>query len=190
MKGYSRCMASLRSAMDEMRLKRGTYRIDENKCVPIKVRIRTWRAVLDKLPTKTNLIRKGVLLDNDLCPLCNSHPETVNHLFVECDKAIEARGVINTWWKVFASNGRRLDEILIADGDNNRKVSTIKSVILHAYIWLIWKSRNTVAFKGTPCNPRIIANDVQSESFLWIKNRSVFGNSWNWLEWRCNPDSM
>ncbi|KAJ9547368.1 hypothetical protein OSB04_019911 [Centaurea solstitialis] len=70
-------VASLRLAMDDMSLPRGGSRISENKSVPIKVRITSWRAALDSLPTKINLIRRGVALGDDLCPLCKHQPESV-----------------------------------------------------------------------------------------------------------------
>ncbi|GJS23218.1 RNA-directed DNA polymerase, eukaryota [Tanacetum coccineum] len=50
----------------------------------------SWRARRDKLPTRVNLSRRGVLLDSHLCPLCNPAMEDVQHVFFRCDVA---RGV-------------------------------------------------------------------------------------------------
>ena len=58
--------------------------------MPTKVKILKWRAILDKLPTKVNLVRKGVDLENDRCSLCIEEPETVTHLFVDFKITSEA----------------------------------------------------------------------------------------------------
>ncbi|KAJ9547493.1 hypothetical protein OSB04_020036 [Centaurea solstitialis] len=187
-------VASLRLAMDDMSLPRGGPRISENKSVPIKVKITSWRAARDSLPTKINLIRRGVALGDDLCPLCKYQPESVKHLFVECDRTKAARGAINNWWRVLATNANELNGILLGDddegSDNNKKLRLAKNAIFHAYIWAIWKGRNEVVFNGTSFNPLLIANLVQSETYFWVKNRCAFGKNLSWLEWRCNPESL
>ncbi|GJW67783.1 RNA-directed DNA polymerase, eukaryota [Tanacetum coccineum] len=48
---------------------------------PFKVNIFSWRARRDRLPTRVNLSRRGVLLDSHLCPLCNAAMEDVQHVF-------------------------------------------------------------------------------------------------------------
>nr|GEX95347.1 RNA-directed DNA polymerase, eukaryota [Tanacetum cinerariifolium] len=40
------------------------------KYIPIKINVFAWRARLDHLPTRSNLVRRGVVLDSSLCPLC------------------------------------------------------------------------------------------------------------------------
>ncbi|GKC72735.1 phospholipase-like protein, partial [Tanacetum coccineum] len=47
------------------------------KFIPIKVNVFFWRARRDRLPTRVNLSRRGVLLDSHLCPLCNAAMEDV-----------------------------------------------------------------------------------------------------------------
>jgi len=39
-----------------------------------------WRLLLDKLPTRANLSRRGVQLGNTWCPLCQEGVETTQHL--------------------------------------------------------------------------------------------------------------
>jgi len=39
---------------------------------------------LDRLPTRANLSRRGVLLGNMWCPLCQKGVETTQHLFITC----------------------------------------------------------------------------------------------------------
>ena len=43
-----------------------------------------WRILLDRLPTRLNLARRGVQLANPLCPLCQDDVEANDHLFNTC----------------------------------------------------------------------------------------------------------
>ncbi|GJW67966.1 RNA-directed DNA polymerase, eukaryota [Tanacetum coccineum] len=51
------------------------------KYIPIKINIFAWRARLDRLPTRSNLLRRGVVLDSSLCPICWHVPEDI---FMSC----------------------------------------------------------------------------------------------------------
>nr|GEY83271.1 RNA-directed DNA polymerase, eukaryota [Tanacetum cinerariifolium] len=49
------------------------------KCIPKKINIFVWRAHRDCLPTRQNLIRRGVVLESDVCPLCEDSVEEPQH---------------------------------------------------------------------------------------------------------------
>nr|GEV74547.1 RNA-directed DNA polymerase, eukaryota [Tanacetum cinerariifolium] len=51
------------------------------KYILIKINIFAWRARCDCLPTRVNLIRRGVTLESSNCPLCLSCEEDVHHVF-------------------------------------------------------------------------------------------------------------
>ncbi|GJS78792.1 RNA-directed DNA polymerase, eukaryota [Tanacetum coccineum] len=42
------------------------------KYVPIKINVFAWNVFLDRLPTRSNLQHRGVLVSDSLCPLCSS----------------------------------------------------------------------------------------------------------------------
>nr|GEW40045.1 zinc finger, CCHC-type [Tanacetum cinerariifolium] len=52
---------------------------------------------LDKLPTLVNLDKKGIDVDSLLCPVCNAHVETVNHLFFSCEMEQDLWGLLARW---------------------------------------------------------------------------------------------
>ncbi|GJT69646.1 RNA-directed DNA polymerase, eukaryota [Tanacetum coccineum] len=56
------------------------------KFIPIKVNVFSWRARRDRLPTRVNLSRRGVLLDSHLCPLVSAM-EDVSMFSFRCDGA-------------------------------------------------------------------------------------------------------
>ncbi|GJZ19505.1 RNA-directed DNA polymerase, eukaryota [Tanacetum coccineum] len=68
------------------------------KFIPIKVNVFSWRARRDRLPTRVNLSRRGVLLDSHLCPLCTAAMEDVQHVFFRCDVARVVLRKICRWW--------------------------------------------------------------------------------------------
>ncbi|GKD14429.1 RNA-directed DNA polymerase, eukaryota [Tanacetum coccineum] len=49
------------------------------KHVPIKVNVFAWRARLDRLPTRLNLSKRGILTNSIACPICDSGLRSGNH---------------------------------------------------------------------------------------------------------------
>nr|GEV78270.1 RNA-directed DNA polymerase, eukaryota [Tanacetum cinerariifolium] len=68
------------------------------KYIPIKINVFSWRARLDRLPTRSNLVRRGVVLDSSLCPLCGVVPEDIHHVLFLCDTAKLVFRRICRWW--------------------------------------------------------------------------------------------
>ncbi|XP_024178964.1 uncharacterized protein LOC112184978 [Rosa chinensis] len=52
--------------------------------IPNKAKIHVWRACLDILPSLGSLASKRVVLDSNICVLCESHTETTIHLCRDC----------------------------------------------------------------------------------------------------------
>nr|GEY93625.1 RNA-directed DNA polymerase, eukaryota [Tanacetum cinerariifolium] len=63
-------------------------------------RVKDIRSVLDRHPTRGNLISRGVTMDSPLCPICELTLEDSSHLFFSCDlgKSISQR--IFRWWNI------------------------------------------------------------------------------------------
>nr|GEV28427.1 transposase, MuDR, MULE transposase domain protein [Tanacetum cinerariifolium]GEV75402.1 transposase, MuDR, MULE transposase domain protein [Tanacetum cinerariifolium] len=68
------------------------------KHVPIKVNIFAWRARLDRLPTRGNLISRGVVLNSSNCSNCDLVTEDSQHLFLSCDLAKSIAQKLCRWW--------------------------------------------------------------------------------------------
>nr|GEW07070.1 ribonuclease H-like domain-containing protein [Tanacetum cinerariifolium] len=51
------------------------------KYIPIKINVFNWHARLDRLPTRCNLLNRGVVLESSLCPKCGSVPKDAQHIF-------------------------------------------------------------------------------------------------------------
>ena len=57
------------------------------KMAPPKVEMLVWFLVLGKLNTKDRLAQLNIIISNGdvSCVLCNSHVESLGHLFVSCN---------------------------------------------------------------------------------------------------------
>nr|GEV82948.1 RNA-directed DNA polymerase, eukaryota [Tanacetum cinerariifolium] len=74
------------------------------KCIPKKINIFVWRARRDCLPTRQNLIRRGVVLESDVCPLCEDSVEEPRHVFFQCSIAQCVIYRICRWWDLDGQN--------------------------------------------------------------------------------------
>ena len=157
--------------------------------VPRKTRILLWKARLDRVPTKTNLLKRNIQLEDESCTLCDGQSETIDHLLVECSKSDEVRRAVNRWWNVFTFPCDNLNELLGSDfGSSQKEICNLtKTVIKHAYIWEVWKGRNDAIFNQVPFNTHRVANLIQYTAFNWLVYRSSFGCSVSWTDWCCNP---
>ena len=59
--------------------------------IPAKVRIFAWRAYVNGLPTRLNMVTKGIDVDAT-CPLCGKDGENTKHALLYCKK------ICDVWW--------------------------------------------------------------------------------------------
>ncbi|GJT07082.1 RNA-directed DNA polymerase, eukaryota [Tanacetum coccineum] len=157
------------------------------KFIPIKINIFVWRARRDCLPTRTNLIRRGVYMDSIACPICGSYEEDIHHILFECDLAQAVLRRICRWWDLdwqiwssFANWNAWFSTIKLA--------SNIKSLlegVFYVTWWSIWVFRNHLMFDDKPPSRSTIIDDIMSLSFHWCKNRCNWVFSWE--DWLKNP---
>jgi len=66
--------------------------------VPLKVSILAWRLLRNRLPTKTNLVARGMIgTDAQLCVSGCGEVETAHHLFVSCPIFRELWSLVRAW---------------------------------------------------------------------------------------------
>ncbi|GKA04747.1 RNA-directed DNA polymerase, eukaryota, reverse transcriptase zinc-binding domain protein [Tanacetum coccineum] len=62
-----------------------------------------WKVMMDSLPTRFNISRRGICIDSILCAICNTGVETSRHLFFSCELARDVMNLIIRWWNVSSS---------------------------------------------------------------------------------------
>ncbi|GJZ27327.1 RNA-directed DNA polymerase, eukaryota [Tanacetum coccineum] len=90
----------IRSSIDSILLPSDAISTRWVKYVPIKINVFVWRARLDRLPTRVNLDRRGVIIDSVLCPLCGAVSEDISHVLFRCDLASRIFRRICRWWEL------------------------------------------------------------------------------------------
>ncbi|XP_021974542.1 uncharacterized protein LOC110869609 [Helianthus annuus] len=120
------------------------------KCawVPAKCDIFIWRSLLDRIPTRQALVRRNFRIDSELCVFCGEVAESVDHLFIACEKVIRLWNRLCDWAKIpfiFAfSFGDLLDYHKVFLG--NKKYKEIIRGLIFVAVWCIWKARNDMIF--------------------------------------------
>ncbi|XP_006579251.1 uncharacterized protein [Glycine max] len=61
--------------------------------IPSKIAVFAWRLCRGRLPTKENLRKRHMQINNMLCPICSGAMEDESHLFLHCIK------IQPIWWE-------------------------------------------------------------------------------------------
>lgn len=88
-------VASLRQVVDDKALRSCDPHSFWNRIVPCKVRILNWRIRIDRIASRDNLQKRGVVLVDYGCVFCKEVMETDDHLFMGCCIAKEVSRLLN-----------------------------------------------------------------------------------------------
>ena len=109
------------------------------------IRIFLWQLCHNTLPTRANLLRKGIYVD-PVCPACLSEIEDIDHLFVGCHM------VKKTWDLTVSHNwltSQPFPQSLPSVWEGLHNLYTARNSYLTRVAilsWSIWKSRNSMVF--------------------------------------------
>jgi len=153
---------------------------------PQKVIVFSWKLLLDRLPTRSNLVRRGVPLpERDLgCVSCAVPSESAVHLFIVCPAVLPVWYQVSSWlglefviliglaqlFQAFTSIGR------------GKRVRLGLFLVWHAVIWTIWTSRNNLIFSsGTPSEEPVV-DRVKLLAWKWFLAKCP-ASSCSYHEW-------
>jgi len=146
-----------------------------HKDVPLKVVMFAWRLFWDRLPTKDNLFRRGVLDQNSLeCVAGCGSVESSAHLFLHCNVSGSVWHLIYGWLGISAAAPQFLPDHFIHFsflGGSGKVCQSILQVIWFATIWKIWKERNNRLFTDKTCSIPQVVDKIKSLTFMWLKAR-------------------
>jgi len=139
------------------------------KAVPSAVLI-AWRLMENKLATRVNLSRRGVLVVNSLCSFCGKEEETCRHLFFDCSFA----------WQVWCKCFRWLGVLVVShiEPKNNfdqfrmslasEKVNSDWNITWVGVVSEIWNHRNNFIFKRGVADASEVFSLVQVNVWSWV----------------------
>jgi hypothetical protein len=142
---------------------------------PSKVIAFSWRLFRNRLPTRGNLVHRGIhLIGDDLnCVHCHGQEEVAAHLFLFCDVASMVWKVIFRWLGlviIIPPNMASLYECFLGAA-GNKKARIGFSLIWHATVWMLWKSRNKIIFSNGVLNPEEVVDMIKLLSWRWGLSR-------------------
>jgi hypothetical protein len=157
--------------------------------VPSKVSALAWQVFLNRIPSKMNLARRGIVhLDDTTCPLCGDEQETSCHIFLHCRYAAAVWYAINRWLGVMVvlpADPMMSYCVLVGTG-GNKKIRRGFSIVWLAYIWVLWRVRNDRVFNNLAGNIDDTIDNIQRTSWLWYLNKTAKSSSLLY-EWVWNP---
>ncbi|KAH1239475.1 putative ribonuclease H protein [Glycine max] len=140
--------------------------------VPSKVIVFAWRLLKDRLPTRDNLRRKHVELQDFMCPFCRTIEESAGHLFFHCSKVFPIWCEMLSWVNlvgVFPHHPRHHFLQHIYGAFEGIQLDRWKGWWL-ALTWTIWKHRNSIVFSNSAFNANKVVDDAVFLLWTWLKN--------------------
>ncbi|KAJ0853619.1 putative reverse transcriptase zinc-binding domain-containing protein [Helianthus annuus] len=146
-----------------------------------------WRAEMNRLPTKVELVKRGVHIAKT-CVWCDYCEETSIHVLSDCIIATNVWERIGRWCGVEPIYAFEVKDLLqvykkVTGGKMRRNI--VHGVMI-VTMWVLWKARNESVFNGKTAHIGDIVANVKSLSFLWLKNRSKCNNL-VWKDWCRSP---
>ncbi|GJW04814.1 RNA-directed DNA polymerase, eukaryota [Tanacetum coccineum] len=177
----------VRNLLDETFLPKADTPTRWIKCIPIKVNVFVWKALQDRLPTRSNLVRRNILIDSLSCPICDGEPEDSSHLFFRCCLARDVTRLVCRWWDLdFHSFNSYTDwQGWFKQLRLGAKSKEVLEGVFYVSWWSLWNFRNHLLFADS--NPRkdAIFDEIVLRSFNWCLARG--NRTLNWVSWLQHP---
>jgi len=160
------------------------------KAVPLKVNIFIWRLFLNRLSTKDNLLRRGVIDATQLpCATFSGESEDHIHLFFRCDVYGRLWPLVMKWLG--------FEEALIGDtishahqfrdlGGFSKNSRCAFITIWTSVLFIIWKDRNKRIFHNMFDTLEILTEKVKLQTYWWFKSYYILFD-FDYPVWRHNP---
>lgn len=105
-----------------------------------------WKASLDKLATRPNLIARGVDLPSSNCPFCDSDLEDIQHVLVECPRVSVVWRNVWSWWNLPPPTSFSIADVAKGNLPVRGWPSLTKAIngVFQISLWAIWNWRNRI----------------------------------------------
>ncbi|GAU17363.1 hypothetical protein TSUD_232390 [Trifolium subterraneum] len=174
----------------DINLNEGFNRFLWLKSIPLKVNIFVWRLFLNRLPTRDNLFRRGILDASMLaCATSCGRMEDVDHLFFQCPVYSRLWASVSKWMEVeTAFHGTLIlhSNQFCGLGGSSKSYNTLLIIIWVAVLFIIWKGRNHHIFKAGQDSLEAMVEKVKFQSYCWLKSCYVLFD-YDFSFWRQHP---
>ncbi|GLT95879.1 hypothetical protein SLE2022_135360 [Rubroshorea leprosula] len=157
--------------------------------IPSKVSVFSWQLLQDKLPTKDNLVKRGVLnvnQDNSCC-WCATAPEKVDHFLLNCDFAYNIWMRVCRWWGLTTVLSNTYLSMFHQHWWNGGKtVYKAWMAVWFAVVWTLWLGTNDKVFQDLEASADKLFDLIQIRSLHWVKGKVGLDNV-DLTDWKSNP---
>ncbi|GKV11786.1 hypothetical protein SLEP1_g23006 [Rubroshorea leprosula] len=126
-----------------------------NPNIPSKVAAFNWKVLLDRIPTKLNLLKRGVIKEEEerKCVLCEEEKEDSSHLFLNCKIVKWLWRACANWWGIEVGLQNECKKTFQLFGAWTKKSHKREGwdCIWNAVIWIVWMARNRKIFDNVEC---------------------------------------
>jgi len=131
--------------------------------------------MLEKLPTRLNLEKRGVVVLSNLCPLYNKFEEIAQHVLISCEVAQKVWDNCDRWFEIsYVKHQTIINHFQrFSLSGFSKKVNLVWKGMWVALVWEIWMHRNRIVFNSG------VVDDV--EIFTLAKLKAW---SWNRFRWQ------
>ncbi|GKV05586.1 hypothetical protein SLEP1_g17582 [Rubroshorea leprosula] len=163
-----------------------------NPTIPTKVAAFNWRVLMDRIPTRSNLFKRGIIkeVEERKCALCMGEEEDSSHLFLNCSVAKWLWKACTKWWGVKIVLQKECWPTFQHLGAWTKKTYKKEGwdCIWNAMLWTVWMARNKKIFDNAEVNLIKLFDLIQLRSFTWIKARKP-KCYFHLSDWLINPTS-
>ncbi|WOH03993.1 hypothetical protein DCAR_0623398 [Daucus carota subsp. sativus] len=127
-----------------------------------------WKLAWGALPTKSILSQRLKTTDSS-CQWCTLSPETLSHLFWECQLATWALSFIQSWWNISRNTFYRASNNLfrLLKFFSQKHINRIWKTVVAATLWTIWLARNEAIFNDVRLKQTDIHELIQLRVSIW-----------------------
>ncbi|KAL8542626.1 hypothetical protein ACS0TY_003489 [Phlomoides rotata] len=162
-----------------------------NNLVPPKIHFHSWRVLWERIPTTMKMSNRRSLPSNvsTNCIFCNEVPETVHHIFFECNFSYQV------WMEIFKWLG--FSSVLSSRPSTNllhfsrllrgKKGKEILVSIWDCIIWIIWKTRNEFVFQQVQFSKNKFIEELQARVWGWINEKYINSSVADYIVWIQEP---
>ncbi|KAJ9555388.1 hypothetical protein OSB04_010002 [Centaurea solstitialis] len=116
--------------------------------VPSKVNIMVRRLMLNRLASKSNLVKRNIPVSNSYCIFCGFGLESEDHLFLSCPLASLLWKEFMKWWNLNLTAPSSISDMMdwgTRNGFKGKQLQAFNTVLL-TFCWIIWDYRNNKIF--------------------------------------------
>ncbi|PNX84949.1 heat shock protein [Trifolium pratense] len=157
--------------------------------VPLKVSFFVLRLLRDRLPTKANLVIRGILSsEHHHCVSgCgdSDEVESAQHLFLSCSTFGALWSLVSSWIGSSLVTAQTPSNHFIqftASAGGLRARHSFMQLIWLACVWVVWTERNHRLFSGSTNSLHFMLDKIKTFSYKWLKATSstLALNCHNW----------